>query len=433
MSNIDPLLAPIQALAALPKGTSTRAAYERLSEALVTVFPALRSRSPENVDRFAIQSALSNAVRATGLPDNSGGGVTAESVATAICDAVTATDAKRVYLCPLNYGAELLPRKFGPCEVQKFSQSELEAELQIARLKRQTPQLRLDTKLLSLFQWLVVRETVLLPERIGQRSVPMFYRIAGQDYGEINPHASTWPRAVEEAAFALLLLPWEDLVRDPNVDWRPFRIPWVYTSEHDPFVRLATPEDADSLALEPFGYEDPKTGEWDEWEVPMRTELAGNKNDAIVPLTDQRWNEITSALHLPAFNQRVVHFLVRAFATDGIDEFLAHAITIEAALGRPEDFHGSTRPRIGRQNPGATERVARRVEAILSDASAYRDYKELFDLRSKFVHGSCLAKIPSETRLKARRLARRVADALVSAASSTTYQDRNAFLSALCP
>lgn len=431
MADISPLLAPIEELAALPSGASTRASYKRLREALVTVFPGLKSE-PDRVDRFGLEIALSHAVRATGLPGTAAG-VTTEFVAAMICDAVKAREAEHVYMCPLNYSAELQPRKFGWCEVRKFTQPQLEAELQMPRLMRQSPRLQLDTKTLSLFQWLIVRDTLPLPARISERSLPMFHEIAGRDFGEIIPHAHLWPPTFEKAAFAMLLLPWEDLVDKPSFDWRPFRIPWVYTSNHDPFVHLDIPKDAGTLALEPVGYEAPATGEWDEWERPVRTELADDNNDALAPLTDQRWNDINRALVSPIFNRPVMHFLVRAFASDNIDEFLAHIITIDAALGRPEDFDVWTRPHIGGRNLGATERVARRVGAILSDAGASRDYKDLFKLRSDFIHGSPLATISSQTRVKARRLARRVADALVGATSVTTHQTRDSFLSALCP
>jgi hypothetical protein len=38
------------------------------------------------------------------------------------------------------------------------------------------------------------------------------------------------------------------------------------------------------------------------------------------------------------FETPIVHFLVRAFLAEGVDEFLAHITTIEAALGLRADY-----------------------------------------------------------------------------------------------
>ena len=48
--------------------------------------------------------------------------------------------------------------------------------------------------------------------------------------GEIEPHARKFPIAVEQALFALLLTPWEDLVGHADLNWRAFQTPWVIRS-----------------------------------------------------------------------------------------------------------------------------------------------------------------------------------------------------------
>ena len=115
----------------------------------------------------------------------------------------------------------------------------------------------------------------------------------------------------------------------------------------------------------------------------------------------------------------VEHFLVRAFLADGIDEVMAHMTAIEAALGLEMDHKRKARPKPDphpKRSP--TDRVAARIGAALTDAKAVQQYKDLFELRSAFVHGRAgLQKISTPQRVLARNLARRVAAALVSLAA----------------
>jgi hypothetical protein len=65
----------------------------------------------------------------------------------------------------------------------------------------------------------------------------------------------------------------------------------------------------------------------------------------------------------------------------------------------------------------ATERVAARVAAILNDRASLQAYKDLFELRSTFVHGRAgLQKVSTAQRVMARSLARGVACGLVDVA-----------------
>jgi hypothetical protein len=65
----------------------------------------------------------------------------------------------------------------------------------------------------------------------------------------------------------------------------------------------------------------------------------------------------------------------------------------------------------------ATDRVASRVAAVLNDRASVKAYKDLFDLRSTFVHGRTgLQKVSTKQRIMARSLARGVARGLVDLA-----------------
>lgn len=78
----------------------------------------------------------------------------------------------------------------------------------------------------------------------------------------------------------------------------------------------------------------------------------------------------------------------RAFLEDDIDEFLAHLITIEAALGLPEDHDRRTRQELRGKDPGSTDRLKWRVGGLLHDDAASRTLQRPYRRRSDFIHGN---------------------------------------------
>lgn len=197
-------------------------------------------------------------------------------------------------------------------------------------------------------------------------------------------------------------------------------MPWIYTLDEDLFVRPVRPPNPDSLTLEPLIVED-HWGEEIELERPSTLPLDDRAKTELQLFTDATWAELQAARTTPLFETPVAHFLVRAFLADGIDEVMAHMTATEAALGLEMDHKRKLRPRPDpHPKPSATERVAARVGAALTDAKAVRDYKDLFELRSAFVHGRAeLQKISTPQRVLARNLARRVACALVTLAGKS--------------
>ena len=123
-----------------------------------------------------------------------------------------------------------------------------------------------------------------------------------------------------------------------------------------------------------------------------------------------------------------MHFLVRGFLSNGIDEFLAHIMTIEAGLGSEIDHNSKNRPRIKGSNQGSTIRVATRLSALLGNKSYGDDFQHLFKVRSKYVHGRTMTSIASADRVSARSLARKAAAKLIVTAASQPTLTRDAFL-----
>ena len=319
--------------------------------------------------------------------------------------------------------------QFGPNQICRFSSGELEDLLDPDKFKRRNPEWGVDCKRLCQFSWLVITENVELPGEPGARALPALFAPIDKEFGNIEPHERLFSPAVEAALFALLTAPWEDVTAYSDFQWRPFLVPWVYTLDDDLFTHASRPPKDDSLSWEPDFHEDEfgETVKVDE--RPQRLHLENDVVEKLHFFNTEFWQRLLLACASPVFAGPVQHFLVRAFATSGIDEFLSHITVIEAALGLVDDH--SRRPKLPR-NPGATARVAARLSYLLDDRTAGERYRELFGERSNFVHGRIMPNIPANSRLEARRLARRCVCELVRVVNSATSPvNRDAYLTEL--
>jgi hypothetical protein len=220
-------------------------------------------------------------------------------------------------------------------------------------------------------------------------------------------------------------------VEFPGNDWRGFRVPWVYTLSDDIFVLPSRPPSPDTLSWEPDHIYDNDGNVLFETERPSRYGLKHAAVEASAWLSDAAWSELTTARQSPLFETPIAHFLLRAFLSEPLDEYLTHITTIEAALGLQSDYDRKTRPKIA-LGLGAAACVAARVSALLGAKAEGEDYRHLFDIRSRFLHGRNMDAIPSKERIAARRLARRVVNGLVKAAvTAPALQDRESYLDEL--
>ncbi|MCY1284232.1 hypothetical protein D9M70_331260 [compost metagenome] len=152
-----------------------------------------------------------------------------------------------------------------------------------------------------------------------------------------------------------------------------------------------------------------------------------------LPVWDSsRWAIVEEAKQSVLFETPIVHFLVRAFLADGVDEFLAHITTIEAALGLRADYQKSFRVAPDRhKGMRATSRMRGRVAGLLGDRRYADEYELLFDVRSAFLHGRAMTDISTKERVMARALARRVVEALILATRDSLISSREDFLDGL--
>jgi hypothetical protein len=375
-------------------------------------------------------------LRALGLPCHLQGAsedlaLPVEEAAAGLDLALLATQSIRIYLAPLDLAPDLPTLAFGSAKVCRLTPDELRALVDEPRLKRLYPRYHLDANRFAEFHWLVVEETVPFMHEPEARAVPMFSIDFSQDLGRIQPHKGRFPAEFEEALFFLLLAPWESWSTIPEGDWRGFRVPWVHTVDSDLFVRLNAPPSPNTLSWHDYVYDDGYGGTYEE-ERPVEFPL----EDAVhteLPVWDQsRWAIVEQARRSVLFETPIAHFLVRAFLAEGVDEFLAHITTIEAALGLRADYQKSFRIAPDRhKGMRATNRMRGRVAGLLGGRIHADQYEQLFDIRSAFLHGRAMTDISTQEQVMARSLARQVVEGLILATQAAPIPSREDFLDGL--
>jgi hypothetical protein len=376
--------------------------------------------------------ALNNALQSFGMPcgltrSNAKLALSAEAAAVGLDRAFRQLYVSRIHLCPLDCADTLPALNFGSSCIRQFSQSELDELLDPLRLKRRSPNYTFDSQRFSSFTWLVVTEHIQLDHSAGERAAPFLFESINDEFGSIEPHKQSMSAAVHSSLFALLLAPWEDWAQFTSIDWRGFYVPWTYTFEDDVFAQFSLPPSADSLSWE-YRVGTTHDGEESVYEHPVCLPLKNSVTSASTWINDEAWSKLSEAQQSPIFGSVISHFLVRAFLSTGIDEFLAHITVIEAALGMRDDYSAGNRRK---NRGGATGRVAARLSALLGDKAYGTDYFRLFDTRSEFLHGRSMPAICSPDRILVRIIARQTVVALISAALLDPLQPRDVFLQRL--
>ncbi|CAN7606114.1 hypothetical protein LJR220_005571 [Bradyrhizobium sp. LjRoot220] len=322
---------------------------------------------------------------------------------------------------------ELPSITFGPARVGRFTASELLSVIDAPRLRRAFPSAEFDAERFSEFHWLVVEERVHIDRNPEARAVPLLFTNLSEDLGRIEPHKGHFPAAIEDALFFLLLAPWDNWAEFHEVDWRGFRIPWVYTIDDDLFVGPKSPPSPDSLSWEERIYQDGASTV--EVLRPVGLPLSNDAQSELLVWDQSRWDIVSLIRRSPLFETPVAHFFVRAFLSEGVDEMLAHITTIEAALGLHADYNPKARVTPDRnKGMGATKRMRSRVAGLLGDRRFADEYEALFNIRSAYLHGRNMQSISTRERVLARSLARQVVEALILAAQANPVVSREAYI-----
>ncbi|EPG2630760.1 hypothetical protein HMPREF2719_21570 [Pseudomonas aeruginosa] len=419
MSADKPLVAALQALWDIPPPGPQNLWSSREFVALKEVLVKLYRNGKAT---FALEVPIGNALRSLGwpcstphLPNQPRPDL--DQVAAALAHEFQRTTTRRRHLCPLDMADELPTFQFGNAKMGRFTAAELEDLFDAPRLERCYPGIRLDARNLSQFHWLVVEEDVSVRSESGNRQFSLLDLPFGKDLGEVVPHSGRFPAVVERALFFLLLAPWEDWSEMPEVDWRGFRVPWIYSLDDDLCAFPTPPPAPERLSWQPH-FQQVAPDEWEESERPAELKTSASAEDVRQAL-DSEWPsfQTPSTLASELFSTPVEHFLVRAFLSDGIDEVMAHLIVVEAAFGSESDHKAKQRLPTDSHKEGATRRVAARLSAAIGRPEAAKEYLDLYDMRCTYVHGRPEGRIIStKQRVLARRLAREAANALVGLA-----------------
>lgn len=344
-------------------------------------------------------------------------------------EAFRQTTARRTHLAPLDYAGDLPTMRFGNARVQRFTAAELDGLVRAHAPLRNAPKSKFDAHRFSQFSWLVVEETIALADQPGPRTLPQLFINWRTDLGRIEPHKRQFPVGVEDALFALMTLPWEMVTETREADWRPFSVPWVITLDDDLFVSPPSIPAPDTLS---WGFRAVTDWEGETTDIPepLTTPIEDGQA-AVVTLDEACWRTIQRARDNPIFQSPIAHFIVRGLLADGIDEFLAHVMSLEASYGSQRD-HKHRRKLADGSNPGPNQRVGVRLANLFGDPFALWTYMDLFEVRNAYVHGREMSDIPGPARLEARMLARAALRLLIDLASDDDGpRDRELFLASL--
>lgn len=403
---------------------TTAVPYSRLLDALVG--------DCADVRRFGGSISISRALAGLGIPCGLPASkrhlaIPAAAAAEKVNEAIHATSFKRVHLMPLDMADSLPTLSFGNATIGRMTASQLRQLVDLERMERIYPDHGFNLGQFAQFHWLVVHEEIPVARGLEGRELFRLRFDPLEDYGRIEPHRGMYPEAVETALFWLALAPWEQFTDAPDIDWRGMQIPWAYTVDHDLFAAMKRPPSPDSLSWQEKVIQD-EYGRPVDVVSPATMWLSDDSGDALREYFSTKGHAISRLQQFQLFRTPIVHFFTRAFLVHGIDEFMAHMLVIEAALGLPEDYkRKSSNGAKVHENHGATERVSARLSVIL-EPSAVSEYRQLFKIRSEFLHGRPMQAIPGVQRIGARTLARRVVDALVAASENDQALERGPFL-----
>jgi hypothetical protein len=319
---------------------------------------------------------------------------------------------RQIYLCPLDCAGVIPQITFGTASIKRFSKQELDALLNSLQLQRQPGYTPADIAGLSQFLWLVVEHEEVLLADFSER----YWNWNTNDKpGTVNPYKHHHPEAVERAIFLLMLAPWEDWLINEEYHWRPFHIPWVHTLSGDIFSRQQPIPSASSLTWIPRSYHDENEG-WYEYDAPYEYDYSLT-SDQLMPYVDiQVQKNLDMAVTNGLINVAARHQFVKAFLSYGVDEFLAHIVVIDACVGEKSENKGMNKKLKALRDTG---RFKYRLAGLLNDSSARDTIDALYKVRSNYVHGNELDKIPGEHFLQARTLARKTLNAIITSPQLT--------------
>ncbi|HHY0925112.1 TPA: hypothetical protein ACV4JC_000636 [Salmonella enterica] len=351
-------------------------------------------------------------------------------VATKLHDELSKTTTTKIYLCPLDCADRIEQIKFGNAEVREFSAGELGVLLGLEQFKRLPYYKKCDLKALSEFKWLVVWEEIELPSKISHRAYSFLSTGLERDYGAIKPYGQRYPEIFNLSFFGLLLAPWEEWVDNIEVEWKAFHVKWVHTIENDLFSDQKNIPDADTLTWG-YSYFCDENGNEHEVHHPFILSTGCSRNALSLIVNNQLMADIDTAINNGLINEAARHHFIKAFLSDGIDEFLAHIVVIDACLGEPRELEKKLNLTKYEKNLKSTGRLKFRLVGLLDDSSVKESIDTLYRIRSEYVHGRDMAEISWSDKNLARVLARKTLFEVIKMVQHTPQMNKLELLTLL--
>ena len=405
-------------------GTEKRAfrskAFKELENSCRNVYSSIiGSRLPHEHSATSwpvdLQSALHNFLRWNGAPWYGGDFPNSDETTLQLHRAFLSSQVNRTYLVPLDrlclVNKSAHPQKnvknihFGPNEIVLLTKSELSRRIPEDELRRfgylyEFPTERLDDR-----YWLIVN----VQENAGaiwKRTWRRFLYEPIGAFGKSPMFKSTFSNEIEEAIFTLLL----SLKKEPNdITWNSFTVPWIYSFTDDPFAKPNPSPDTSELSWNIVG--DP--GE--EFEVSDLSEIVKLTDDEIDGI-GQRWCKLQTVLRKTdaesaSFHPLTLHFFVKAFIEEGIDEIIASISCIEATLRLPNEW--------------SRKKSIKRYKQLVKDKDCHQWLESAYELRNNYLHslGDPRAALTSADIARTRLSVVKAVDAYLNLASR--YCDRN--------
>lgn len=356
-------------------------AFKDLEKSCRNIYSSINgSRIPQEPSTtswlIGLQSALHNFLRWNGAPWYGGEFPNSDKTALRLHRAFLSSQVSRTYLVPLDrlclVNKSARPRTnvknihYGPNEIVLLTKSELSRRIPEDGLRRFGHQYEFPTERLGDRYWLIVN----VQEKAGAIWKRMWRRFLYEPIGAFGTtpmFKPIFPNEIEEAIFVLLL----SLQKGPNdITWNSFTVPWVYSFTDDPFAKPSPSPNPSELSWDIIG--DP--GE--EFEVANKSEEF-DLTDESAQGVRQRWDKLQTVLantndENSSFHPLTLHFFVKAFTEEGIDEIIANISYFEATLRLPDEF--------------SKEKSIKRYERLVKDEDCHQWLRNAYILRNRYLH-----------------------------------------------
>ncbi|MYD93233.1 MAG: hypothetical protein F4Y02_05975 [Chloroflexi bacterium] len=387
----------------------------------------LRKEPTTSARPDSLLSALDNFFRWNGAPWHGVCGPGPTEVALRLHRAFLCSQVSRTFLVPLDrlylldasahHHQKLENVAFGPNEVTQLTSDKLIHRIPHFGLKRFGQRYEFPVQELGDRCWLIttVQEDAGAIWKRNRHGVLLGLLNETMDsIGKIPVFRSALPSIVEEAVLILLL---SFIKRDSELIWKPFGIPWTYSYTDDPFADPRRAPDPSVLSWTLTG--DPGR----EFEVSDLSNLIALADRDIQALR-QRWKKLHSLqdqaeTRKPILSPLAVHFFLKAFFEDGIDEVIALIGCIEALLLLQ-----------GERN---RTKLMTRYQNLVNDGEDYQGLDGAYRLRRTYLHGLAPpdAKLTFHDLARARVSVATAMDAYLSLASQKADLERTDLLRSL--